>query len=118
MYAQALTREEVLTNVMLYWATNSIASSVRLYREFQRAPINEVALRGTVTVPAAVIDFPKEMLRLPLYFIGHKYSHLVQYTNALRGGHFAALEQPQTLVQDLRKFVSQLSHMKQTRTEL
>jgi pimeloyl-ACP methyl ester carboxylesterase len=94
------TRDELLTNVMIYWVTESGPSSVRIYFENRVDP----GLTGRVDVPFACARFPREMFAIvPTKWIEAQYN-LQQLTDMPRGGHFAALEEPQLLVEDVRKF--------------
>jgi microsomal epoxide hydrolase len=98
----AVTRDQLLTNLTLYWATKTINSSVRLYCESQRAgrfgPAGEY-----IATPTASAVFPKEIFRVPRAYAESRFN-LVRYTRFDRGGHFAALEEPDLLVQDIRDF--------------
>lgn len=93
----ALTRDEMLDNVMLYWLTASGASSARLYWESFPAP------GGRVELPTGVASFPKEISCPPRSWCEASY-HITHWTAMPRGGHFAAFEQPDLLVDDLRTF--------------
>jgi epoxide hydrolase len=94
------TKDELLTNVMIYWVTESGPSSVRIYYENRLDP----GLPSRVEVPVACARFPREMFAIvPTKWIEAQYN-LQQLTDMPRGGHFAALEEPQLLVDDVRKF--------------
>ena len=94
------TKDELLTNIMIYWVTETGPSSVRLYYENRRDP----GLQGKVQVPFACAVFPFEMFVIaPKQWVEASYN-LVQYTVMPRGGHFAAMEEPELLVEDVRKF--------------
>jgi epoxide hydrolase len=96
------TRDQLITNVMLYWATETITSSARLYRETMQGG----ALLETVPfidAPTGVARFPKEVLRWPRSWVEHQYN-LTRWTPMPRGGHFAAMEQPELFVDDVRRF--------------
>ena len=94
-----LTRDELLDNVMLYWATASAASSARLYWE------SFTAFGGgePVKLPTGVAAFPKEILRTPRSWCEAGY-HITHWTTMPRGGHFAAFEQPELFVDDVSAF--------------
>ena len=93
-----LSRDELLDNVMMYWATNSATSSARLYWEsFTRMGA------GRVEVPTGVASFPKEILKAPRRWCEAGY-HITRWTDMPRGGHFAAFEQPELFVEDVRAF--------------
>jgi epoxide hydrolase len=96
-----LTKDELLDNVMLYWLTASAASSARLYWESFR--VFGRRERERVELPTGVASFPKEILRAPRNWceVGYNITH---WTNMPRGGHFAAFEQPELFVDDVRAF--------------
>jgi len=94
-----LTKDELLDNVMMYWATNSGTSSARLYWESFTA----FGRQARVELPTAVARFPKEVLRAPRSWCEPVYN-IVRWTDMPRGGHFAAFEQPQLFVDDVRAF--------------
>jgi pimeloyl-ACP methyl ester carboxylesterase len=93
------TKDDLLTNVMIYWATGTATSSTRIYYENRVAAANA----GRVTVPTACALFPKEIMTPPRAWVAARYN-LVRWTVMPRGGHFAALEQPELLVDDVREF--------------
>ena len=94
------TKDELLTNVMIYWVTETGPSSVRLYYESRRDP----GLQGRVEVPFACARFPGEpFAAAPRRWVEANYN-VAQYTDMPSGGHFAAMEEPQLLVEDVRKF--------------
>ena len=95
----ALTRDELLDNVMLYWATNSAASSARLYWE----SFGSFTGGDRVLVPTGVARFPKEILKAPRSWCEAGYT-ITHWTDMPRGGHFAAFEQPELFVDDVRAF--------------
>jgi pimeloyl-ACP methyl ester carboxylesterase len=93
----------LLTNVTIYWATNSIASSMRLYLESARTPLRFE--RGErVRVPCGIARFPYEAPFPPRTWIARAYD-VVHWTNMPQGGHFAALEAPERLAADVIEFV-------------
>jgi pimeloyl-ACP methyl ester carboxylesterase len=95
----ALSRDELLDNVMVYWATGSGASSARLYWE----SFNDFGGNGRVDLPTGVAAFPKEILRTPRRWCEAAYN-ITHWTTMPRGGHFAAFEQPDLFVDDVRAF--------------
>lgn len=97
------TRDELLDNVMMYWATNSAASSARLYWESFGAMGGTGRAPAKVPVPTGVARFPKEILKVPRSWCEAAYT-LVRWTDMPRGGHFAAFEQPDEFVADVREF--------------
>jgi epoxide hydrolase len=94
-----LSRDELLDNVMMYWATGTGASSARLYWE----SFSSFATTGRVELPTGVAAFPKEILPAPRRWCEPNY-HITHWTTMPRGGHFAAFEQPGLFVDDLRAF--------------
>jgi pimeloyl-ACP methyl ester carboxylesterase len=95
----ALTRDQMLDNIMLYWLTGSGASSARLYWEslgaFDRPP---------VTVPTGVSQFPKEIFLSSRRWASKAFPNIVYWNELERGGHFAAFEQPKVFVDEIRSF--------------
>jgi pimeloyl-ACP methyl ester carboxylesterase len=94
-----LSRDELLDNVMMYWATGSGASSARLYWE----SLSAFAKAARVELPTGVAAFPKEVLPAPRSWCERAYN-ITHWTDMPRGGHFAAFEQPELFVDDLRNF--------------
>ena len=95
----AVSRDEMLTDITIYWITQSITSSVRLYYE-NRHVGNRFAKR--VEVPTAVALFPRELALPPRKWVERQYN-VVHWREMERGGHFAALEMPALLVEDIRQ---------------
>jgi pimeloyl-ACP methyl ester carboxylesterase len=96
------TRDQLITNVMLYWVTQTSASSARLYWESRH--MNKSSKKVPfITVPTGVARYPKEILRWPRSWIETQYN-VVHWAEMERGGHFAAMEQPELFVEDLRTF--------------
>ena len=92
------SKNEILNNVMIYWLTQTIGSSVRLYYETFRLP----PMQWDVRVPTAVAVFPGETAFTPRRWVERSFN-LTQWTEMPRGGHFAAMEEPELLVEDIRK---------------
>jgi pimeloyl-ACP methyl ester carboxylesterase len=101
----AFTKDQVLTNVTLYWVTETIASSTRIYYESRHTPASRPV--RYVEVPTAVAVFPKEIYFVPRRWAESRYN-IVRWTMMPRGGHFAALEEPELLVDDVRSFFREL----------
>jgi pimeloyl-ACP methyl ester carboxylesterase len=98
-----ISRDRLLDNVMLYWLPGTGASSARLYWEsYKRRRMDEVP------VPTGVTLFPQELIRLPRHWIERRYTDLRHWNEPPVGGHFAALEQPDVLVDELRTFFRKL----------
>lgn len=104
---EAIDRDRLLTDVMLYWLTGTAGSSARIYYERQHATGRAAAPREPSTVPTALALFPAEP-QIPLRRKAERTENLVRWTEFDRGGHFAALEEPDLLVGDVRAFFRQL----------
>jgi pimeloyl-ACP methyl ester carboxylesterase len=96
---EGLTRDDVLDNVTLTWLTGTGISSGRLYWENKGQSF--FGIKG-VKVPVAVSVFPDELYPAPKSWAERAYPKLIHYNKLPKGGHFAAWEQPQLLVQELR----------------
>jgi pimeloyl-ACP methyl ester carboxylesterase len=102
----ALTRDEMLDDVMLYWLPRTGASSARLYRE-SIAQVNEWisgTATDTVTVPTGCSIFPKELQRPSRRWAERRFLDIRHWGEPDRGGHFAAFEQPELFVDEVRAF--------------
>ncbi len=97
--APGLSNDQMLDNIMLYWLTNTGASSARLYFESFATDFS----RQQLDVPVAVSVFPGETFQPPKVWGERTYSKLVYWNVAARGGHFAAFEQPDLFVAELRQ---------------
>jgi pimeloyl-ACP methyl ester carboxylesterase len=96
------TRDQLITNVMVYWVTGTATSSARLYWEHQHHGSGE-GEPGFVGVPTGVARYPKEVLRFPRSWVESRYN-VTHWVEMPRGGHFAAMEQPELFVDDVRNF--------------
>ncbi len=99
----ALTRDELLDNLMLYWLPGAGASSARIYWE------SFGTFRGDpVDVPTGVAMFPKEIFRPTRTWAEKQYRDIRQWNELDKGGHFAAFEQPEVFVDEVRSFFRQV----------
>jgi epoxide hydrolase len=102
---EAVSRDQLLTNVSVYWLTKTAGSSARLYYEAARSgtwgppPVS--------TAPTGLAVFPREIAR-PIKRFAEQSNNIVRWTEFDRGGHFAAMEVPDLLVDDIRAFFRQL----------
>ena len=96
------TKDELLTNITIYWVTQTIGSSVRMYYDNQRGTW-EMGKDEQVPAPAAVAVFPGEISRPPKEWADRSYN-VCRWTEMASGGHFAALEEPVLLAEDIRAF--------------
>jgi len=102
--SSAITIDDLLTNITVYWATNTIASSMRLYLESARTPLT--FRRGEhLNVPCAIARFPLEEPFPPRSWIERVYD-VRRWTDMPRGGHFAALEAADLLAADIVAFLA------------
>jgi pimeloyl-ACP methyl ester carboxylesterase len=96
----AVDRDQMLTNITVYWLTRTAGSSARLYyeaaRSLSRAPVPS-------TVPTGVAVFPAEIAP-PVRRLAEQSNHIVHWSEFDRGGHFAAMEEPGVLIEDVREF--------------
>ena len=97
-----ITRDELLTNLTVYWVTGTINSSTRLYYEMRRSAKLPFA-DGRIELPTGVALFPKELYNAPRAW-AERYYHVTHWSVFESGGHFAALERPEELAADLRTF--------------
>jgi pimeloyl-ACP methyl ester carboxylesterase len=95
-----VSRDELLDNVMLYWLTGAGASSARMYWESMHSFVDTA---DPVELPTGVAAFPKEIIRSPRRWCEAHYN-ITHWTTMPRGGHFAAFEQPDLFVEDVRAF--------------
>jgi pimeloyl-ACP methyl ester carboxylesterase len=102
----ALTRTQLLDNLMLYWLPGTGASSARLYWESIRQVDEWIAgeVRDTVDVPTGCSIFPKELQRPSRRWAQRRFTDIRHWNELDRGGHFAAFEQPEAFVDEVRSF--------------
>lgn len=97
---RAFSRDDLLTNIAIYWLTGTISSSVRIYKESRAAPFT-LRAGERVLPPLGFAAFPKEIPHPPRDLLARHFD-LRRYTEMPRGGHFAAMEQPDLLAADIR----------------
>jgi pimeloyl-ACP methyl ester carboxylesterase len=100
---QALTREQILTNVMFYWVTRTAASAARLYYENMHAAADWS--RQPSRTPVGVAAFAED---IAIRRYGERSNNIVHWSDFDRGGHFAAMEAPDLYVGDVRRFFRSL----------
>ena len=96
------TKDELLTIITIYWVTQSISSSTRMYYENQKH-LWVMEKDQKVPAPAGMAMFPQEISKPPREW-GERSYHVQRWTEMTKGGHFAALEEPQLLAEDVRTF--------------
>jgi len=99
---EGLTRDDVLDNVTLYWVTNTALSSARLYWDNAHPATGGFFDPRGIKIPVAVSVFPDELYAAPRSWAEAAYPRLVHYNRLDRGGHFAAWEQPELFVGEVR----------------
>ena len=99
------SKNELLDNIMLYWLTNSAASSARLYWE-TFSPSAVFVDSGRVSMPVGVGVFPKEIMAGPRSWSEKHFADICYWNELDRGGHFAALEQPDLFVSEIKKWLT------------
>jgi len=98
-----LSKDELLDNVMMYWLTNSAASSGRLYWESFGSPNLD-----PIAMPVGASVFPKEIFRTSQRWAEKRFSNIIYWNTLDQGGHFAAFEQPEVFVGELRAWRRQI----------
>lgn len=93
----ALSRDQILDNITLYWVTASAASSARLYWE-----VGNVMRDGEINLPTAYTQFPHDLFTTPRAWLENRFRNIVYAAEAECGGHFAAWEQPDIFVREVR----------------
>lgn len=101
---RSFTKDQLLTNIMIYWLTGSIGTSMQLYYEQRHSPWRLNA-GERIAVPTAYAAFPGEPIarEAPRSWL-ERAANVQRWTEMPRGGHFAAMEEPQLLVDDIRAF--------------
>ena len=102
-FETVINRDRLLANISLYWFTGAIGSSFWPYydRHNYEWPISE---GQTIDVPMGYAAFPAEIRRPPRSIAEKLYTDIRQWTVMEKGGHFAAMEQPEALARDVAKF--------------
>ena len=98
---RSYTKDEILTNVTIYWLTGTIGSSMRMYNA--NAAIASAQLGRRVEVPSGFSIFPGDLVRPPRAWL-ERMANTVYATEPAHGGHFAAFEEPELYAQELRDF--------------
>ena len=100
--SEGLTPDDVLDNVALYWLTNTAISSARLYWDNAQHPTGGFFDPRGIKIPVAVSAFPDEIYTAPESWAKRAYPRLIHYGKMAKGGHFAAWEQPEAFVSEMR----------------
>ncbi len=102
----AIPLDAILTNVALHWFSGNAAAALRLYKENRLDPL-AFAPEERVATPVGVALFPRELPMPPRSWVERAFD-VRRWTTMPRGGHFAALEQPASLVEEIRAFFKPL----------
>jgi len=92
-----VSKDELLDNVMIFWLTNSAASSARLYWESYNSPNLD-----PISIPTGCSIFPREIFRSSRRWAEKRFTNLIHWSELEHGGHFAALEVPEVYLQEVR----------------
>lgn len=95
------TMDELLTNITVYWVTGTINSSTRMYYESMKS--RRFGTGDRVQQPVGVANFPKELYRPPRAWAQSRYN-IARWSVFDRGGHFAVMEQPEIMINEIREF--------------
>lgn len=104
---KCFTKDELLTNIMIYWTTQTIASSLRAYKLEMLSPT--LTASDYVTVPTGMGLFPKDIGGIPPREFAERTVNLKHWKEFERGGHFTAWEQPKPMAADMLKFFSTIN---------
>jgi len=102
-HPEGLTRDDILDNITMYWLTNTAISSARLYWEASQKPTGGFFDPRGVKLPVVVTVFPDEIYAAPRSWAERAYSKMIYFNKLPKGGHFAAWEQPELFVGEMRK---------------
>ena len=105
----AHTKDALLANIMIYLVTNSFATASWIYAGRETEGGRLISTDGSrVEVPTACVLFPKELLAWPPQSYADRVYNITRWTEFPRGGHFAAMEEPELLIEDIRAFARAL----------
>jgi pimeloyl-ACP methyl ester carboxylesterase len=107
---EGLTRDDVLDNVTLYWLTNTAISSARLYWDTSHNLTGGFFDARGIKIPVAVSAFAEEIYQAPKSWAEQAYPKLIHYNRFPKGTHFAAWEQPELFVSEMRASFKSLRH--------
>jgi pimeloyl-ACP methyl ester carboxylesterase len=101
----ALSQDQILDNIMLYWLNATGASAARMYWE----SFGALGKPGMIVdLPAGITTFPREITKAPRHWAERILRNIVYWNDAAHGGHFAAWEQPEIFVEEVRKSFAQM----------
>jgi hypothetical protein len=103
---RSFTEDELLTNITIYWVTQTANASSRSYYERARDP-QGFGLEPRLTTPTGVALTMEKVQRVPREWVERVYTDIRHWTEFDRGGHFLAMEEPELLAADIREFFRQ-----------
>ncbi|KXJ12401.1 epoxide hydrolase 1 [Exaiptasia diaphana] len=105
------TKDELITNLMIYWVTNSMTTAMRYYKE--NFPDEDLwnLISIPIDTPSGLAEFPHEVGTSPKPWVLARFPNNLQYTLMPKGGHFAAFEQPELFAKDIVQFVEKVEAM-------
>jgi pimeloyl-ACP methyl ester carboxylesterase len=109
---RCFSKAELLTNIMIYWVTQTIRSSFGYYRELNTPKPQS---GEHIETPTGFASFPKDIPAIPPRELAERYMRIERWTQMPRGGHFAALEEPELLIEDVRAFFRPFRARRQAR---
>ncbi|XP_029155825.1 juvenile hormone epoxide hydrolase 1-like [Nylanderia fulva] len=110
-FLDKFTYDELIDNLMIYWASNSITTAMRIYAEMfteSNIPLGKLINSNVVEVPTACSQFPNEITEQPISLLRTRFVNLLRVTKMPQGGHFAALEEPELLANDIWASVNEM----------
>ncbi|MGV3711234.1 MAG: epoxide hydrolase family protein [Gemmatimonas sp.] len=102
MYS-VFSRDELLTNIMLYWTTGTMTSSMLLYQRESRSP--SIASHSFISTPTAFALYPRDIGGVPPRQLGERIANVQRWSEMPHGGHFGAWEVPELFINDIRAFL-------------
>ncbi|XP_032670380.1 juvenile hormone epoxide hydrolase 2-like [Odontomachus brunneus] len=111
---EKFTYDELIDNLMMYWTPNSMTTAMRIYSEFfnKHNLDTQSMIWRPVTVPTACAQFPHEIRHHATNILRDKYTNLIRVTEMPRGGHFAAMEEPELLANDIWASIEEMEALK------
>jgi pimeloyl-ACP methyl ester carboxylesterase len=103
----SFTKNELLTNLTIYWVTQTAGSAFRIYFEAMRDMLRHKGAGSRIDIPTAIAIFPKDMVPAPKEY-AERIFNVQQWTDMPEGGHFAAMERPILLADDIMQFAKKL----------
>ncbi|EFN72817.1 Juvenile hormone epoxide hydrolase 2 [Camponotus floridanus] len=116
-FLEKYTYDELIDNLMIYWASNSITTAVRIYAEMftkENVALGDLINATLVKVPTACAQFPYEVMEHSPRVLRTRFVNLLRATKMPRGGHFAAFEEPELLANDIWASIDEMETWNKT----